>query len=112
MYEAKPLPRGCQCEDAVGQAPRAYDHDLERLRPSSRVCLQNGPQAGQAEEYKPSQVEDDAPGAGGFAESIERVLDGPDARAIKVASEPQTQGAVRLLYSQDQGAGDDARPPP
>ena len=51
---AEPLARGCQREDAVGYAPRSYDHDLERLRPSSRVCLQDGPQAGEAEEDKPS----------------------------------------------------------
>jgi hypothetical protein len=112
MDEAKPLPRGCQCEDPVGWAPRADDHDLECLRPSSRVCLQDGPQAGHAEEYKPSQVEDDAPAAGCLAEAIERVLDGPDARAIEVARKPQTQGAVRLFDGQNQGAGDDPRPPP
>jgi hypothetical protein len=40
------------------------------------------------------------------------VLDGPDARAIEVARKPQTQGAVRLFDGQNQGAGDDPRPPP
>ena len=57
-----------------------------------------------AEEGEPSQVEHDASWRGGFEDSVQRVLDDPDARAVKIAREPQVQGCVRLLHDQDQAA--------